>query len=106
MKKAELSNTKLILSGFLIVNLPVSIVILTTIYLLYSLTSLNFTESGIIGCAIAWILWEFLSKIWIKWALKRNVEENRLHKTGMYSLVLWKSDLKKIQAIKSKLDEK
>ncbi|WP_430399298.1 hypothetical protein [Flavobacterium sp.] len=103
MKKQELSNSKLILSGFLIVNLPVTIIIISTIYILYSYTSLKFTESGIIGCVIAWILWEFLSKVWIKWALNQDVEENRLHKIGMYSLVLWKSDLKKIQKINRKL---
>ena len=66
-------------------------------------TNFWFTESGIIGGGIGWIYWEFGSRYWIKWSLKRGVEKNRLHKIGVMSLVLWPSDFRKIEKIESEL---
>jgi hypothetical protein len=105
MENSKLSNLKLILSGLLIVNIPITIIILSSIYLLMTYFSLRFTESTIIGAAIGWGYWEFASRFWIKWSLQQGVEKKRLHKIGMLSLVLWKWDSEKIEKISSKLNQ-
>jgi hypothetical protein len=105
MKNSQLSNLKLVLSGLLIVNIPVLIVIFTSMYFLSDLTKFGFTEYGIISCAIGWIFWEFASRYWIKWCLLNGLEKSCLLKIGVASLVLWKSDEKKIEKIDSKLKE-
>lgn len=106
MKNSGLSNLKIILSGLVIVTIPVTIIILLTIYTLTTYTNFRFTESGIIGAAVAWVYWEFAALFWIKWSLKRGVEKNRLHKIGIWTLVLWPSDLKKIEKIELELQKK
>jgi hypothetical protein len=103
MKNSQISNLKLILSGLLMVNIPVIIIIFSSMYILSKVTKFNFTEYTILSGAIGWIFWEFASRYWIKWSLIRNVEKERLLKIGVYSLVLWKSDIKKIEKIDSKL---
>mgnify|MGYP006188956585 CR=1 FL=1 len=105
MKNSQLSNLKLVLSGQLIVNIPVIIIILSSMYILSEITKFNFTERVLIGGAIGWIFWEFASRYWIKWSLKQGVEKERLLKIGVSCLVLWKSDIKKIEKINSKLKE-
>ena len=105
MKKSQISNLKLILSGFLMVNIPVIIIIFSSMYVLSRTNKFNFTEYTIFSGAIGWIFWEFASIYWIKWALLRNVEKERLLKIGVSSLVLWKSDIKKIEKIDSKPKE-
>ncbi|MEW5677543.1 hypothetical protein ABGT15_14630 [Flavobacterium enshiense] len=106
MNNPQLSNLKLVLSGLLIVNIPVMIIIFSSMYFLSEITKLNFTERVILGCSTGWIFWEFASRYWIKWSLLRGVEKERLLKIGVSSLVLWKSDIKKIEKIDSKLNGK
>lgn len=102
---SKINNYKLVLSGFLIVNIPITFIMLTSIGVTLSFTNLNFTESLIIAFAIGWTYWEFASRYWIKWSLKRGVEKNRLHKIGIKSFVLWPSDMKKIEQIEAKLNQ-
>lgn len=105
MESFKLSNSKLIASGLIMVNIPVTIIILLVIYFLTTYTNFRFTLSVIIGVATGWIYWELGSRFWIKWALEKGVEKNRLHKIGIMSLVLWQSDLKKIEKIASSLSK-
>lgn len=98
-----MSNIKLALSGFLMVNLPITIIMILSMYFLTEITHFKFTEKLIISFALGWIFWEFASRYWIKWALLRKVDKQQLLKVGIRSLVLWKSDFKKIENIDSKL---
>jgi hypothetical protein len=100
-----MTDFKLILSGVFIVNIPVTIIMIACVSMIPSYTKLNFTESLIIAFVIGWSYWEFASRYWIKWSLKRGVEKNRLHQIGVKSLVLWPSDLKKIEKIETKLSQ-
>ena len=100
-----MTNSKLILSGLLIVNIPILIIMISCVNLIPSLTKLNFTESVIIAFVIGWTFWEFASRYWIKWSLKKGVEKHRLHKIGVKSFVLWKRDLEKIEKIEAKLNQ-
>ena len=76
--KTQLSNLKLLLYGLLIVNIPVIIIIFSSMYFLSVIAKFNFTERAILGGAIGSIFWEFASRYWIKWSLFRNVEKERL----------------------------
>lgn len=100
-----MNNFKLALSGFLIVNIPITFIMLTSVSVTLSFTKLNFTESLIIAFVIGWTFWEFASRYWIKWSLKRGIEKHRLHKIGIKSFVLWPSDMKKIEKIEAKLNK-
>jgi hypothetical protein len=100
-----MKDFKLALSGFLIVNIPIIIIMLACVSVIPSFTKLNFTESLIIAFVIGWTFWEFASRYWIKWSLKRGIEKDRLHRIGIKSFVLWPSDMKKIEKIEAKLNQ-
>jgi hypothetical protein len=85
----KLSTIELINRGWLWVNVPSIIIILTVWFCLVAYLELNGKISAIIGGAIGWIYWEFTIKKWIKWALDNNVEPDRLLKIGQLSLLLW-----------------
>ncbi|MBI3234608.1 MAG: hypothetical protein HYZ42_11305 [Bacteroidetes bacterium] len=104
MEKSRIGNLKIILSGILIVNIPVMIIILLSLFLLMTFAGTSFNISLLIGAAIAWSYWSYASLYWIKWCLIRGVEKERLHRQGMRSLVLWPSDLKRIESEESKLN--
>ncbi len=91
MTTNKISNSELILKGFLWVNLPVFIIIITG--WLTSITYFNVSNyaSILIGGALGWIYWELTIKKWVKWALENNVEPARLLKVGQLSLLLWNS---------------
>lgn len=101
----QLSTAQIIWKGYLMVNIPITIIICSIFFLAISFTKLGFTSSLIIGTAIGWIYWEFAVLYWIRWCLKNNVEKGRLHKLGVKSLLLWKRDLKKIQKIYIEINE-
>lgn len=106
MKNAPLTTFQLYASGQLMVNLPIVFVMLISVAIIKSYTSLKISEAAIISLLIGWTYWEFSSRFWIKWALKRNVEKDRLYKIGLRSLILWPSDMKKIEKIEARLSNK
>ena len=92
-----LSTIELINRGWLWVNIPSIIIILTVWFCLVAYLELNGKISAIIGGAVGWIYWEFTIKKWVKWALDNNVEPDRLLKIGQLSLLLWnKSTIDKV----------
>jgi hypothetical protein len=91
--------------GYLIVNLPVTIIIVVSAFLL-SYVVTNFSFALIIGAVLGWIYWEYFIDKWIVWAIQRNVEHKRLHKIGLYSLLLWPKDINRIEKIATKLNSK
>lgn len=88
-KNKDLSTMELINRGYLWVNIPSIIIILTVWFCLIAYLKVNGKISAIIGGAIGWIYWEFTIKKWVKWALENNVEPDRLLKIGQLSLLLW-----------------
>jgi hypothetical protein len=86
-----LSTIKLINRGWLWVNIPSIIIILTVWFCLVAYLQVNGKISAIIGSALGWIYWELTIKKWIKWSLDNNVEPDRLLKIGQFSLLLWNS---------------
>lgn len=86
----EKTTLEIIIKGYLWVNIPI-IIIMITIWLLLLKFSISNNVSILISFAIGWIYWEFTIKKWVKWALENNVEPDRLLKIGQYSLLLWNS---------------
>ena len=101
MNNNELSNQKLIINGWLWVNIPITMIVLVIWYCFTVYFEINNKFSLIIGFIVGWIYWEFMIKKWVKWALDNNVEPVRLLKIGKLSLLLWnRSTIDKV------LDEK
>ena len=89
MKDNKVSNQKLIINGWLWVNIPITSIILIIWYCLAVFFEINNKVSLIIGFSLGWFYWEFMIKKWVKWALNKNVEPSRLLKVGQLSLLLW-----------------
>lgn len=91
MQNKKTTDLELVIKGLLMVNLPVFIIIITG--WLTSITYFNVSNyaSILIGGALGWIYWELTIKKWVKWALEKNVEPERLLKVGKLSLLLWNS---------------
>ncbi len=90
-KNKGLSTIEIVNRGWLLINIPSTIIILVVWYCLAAYLEINGKISAIIGGALGWVYWEFTIKKWIKWALDNNVEPNRLLKIGQFSLLLWNS---------------
>lgn len=87
--KKQLSTLELINRGYLWVNIPAIIIIVSVWYCLVAYIELNGKISIIIAVVIGWFYWEFAIKKWVKWALDNRVEPDRLLKIGQLSLLLW-----------------
>jgi hypothetical protein len=86
---SQIKDSEIVLKGFTWVNLPVIIIIFSSLFLILSFTDLNFNKSVIVAGAIGWIYWEIAVMKWIKWALKNQVEKDKLFKLGQKSFLLW-----------------
>lgn len=89
MTNKELSNIEIINKGYLWVNIPAIVVIITVWFMLTAYIEVNGKISAIIGGVIGWIYWEFTINRWIRWALRNDVSPDRLFKIGKMSLLLW-----------------
>ncbi|MFZ4399463.1 MAG: hypothetical protein ACOYO1_05465 [Bacteroidales bacterium] len=82
----HITSIEIIMMGELIVNLPVLIIFLLPAILLFQL-GINWNVSIWIGVIIAWFAWHKLIKIWKQWAIKKNVERERLYLLGKLGLI-------------------
>jgi hypothetical protein len=62
MNNKEISNQELVTKGYLWVNIPSIIIILTVWFCLVAYLELNGKISAIIGGVVGWIYWE--SRYW------------------------------------------
>ena len=91
------TTAQIVLVGYLMVNIPITIIILGVAVFLVSHLDLGFFQCLLIGTVFGWIYWEIAVRKWIKWALMKNIDEHRLHKIGTRALLLWKRDIQKIK---------
>ncbi|MBN9284150.1 MULTISPECIES: hypothetical protein [unclassified Flavobacterium] len=89
MKNIEnISTLRLILIGYLWINIPLLLIIFCIAYISSSIFNLTFREGVIVGVVIGWIYWHYSIKFWILWALKSNVKSERLLSVGRSCLLL------------------
>ena len=88
--KNEVSAISLIARGYLIVNIPVTVIILVVWFGLWSILNLNYVISLLLGTMTGWYYWSFSIKKWIRWAKNGNADEERILKIGRIGLLLWK----------------
>lgn len=100
MENKGITKAQLILKGYLWVNLPIILLIITTWYCLTTFANLGTSTSVLIGTILGWLYWEFAIKKWIAWALRNKIKEEELLKTGKLYLLLWND--KPINEIKNK----
>ena len=75
-----------ILMGQLMVNIPVTIIILLIAGLLVYL-GLTLQWSVLAGALTGWYFWDKLLRYWKEWALKRGIEPVTLYKLGKWGLI-------------------
>ncbi|MEI8204374.1 MAG: hypothetical protein WCH34_15230 [Bacteroidota bacterium] len=85
-------NTKLptsfeiVLMGELMVNLPVLGIFLITA-LLCTLIGVVWNLSLLIGVFVGWFCWGKLINVWKMWALKRNIDREKLFRLGKIGFI-------------------
>jgi hypothetical protein len=103
-EKNKISNYQIQFRGQLYVNIPATLIILFSLFILTIYVDLSLNISVIIGGIFAWIYWTYALKNWIKWAaIENNVGHERLYKIGKNGLLLWNRDhLKQVVENKKK----
>lgn len=86
MKNSELSSGKIILMGQLMVNLPVTVIIILSVIILGKL-GLGWNLSAIAASGIGWFFWGKLVTKWKDWAVGNNVDRERLFRLGKLGLI-------------------
>lgn len=86
MANNGLSGLKIILYGQIMVNLPVTLVLIVSAILFVQL-GLDWNISLILGTGIGWYVWSKLLNKWKNWALNNGVERERLFKLGKFGLI-------------------
>lgn len=89
MNNRELTNAEVIVKGYLWVNLPIMIIIISVWFCLSQFTDLGTGVSALFGTAIGWCYWEISIKKWVRWCLDNDIDPDRLLKIGQISLLLW-----------------
>ncbi len=72
--------------GELMVNVPVTLIIIVAIIILNAITE-QWNLSVIISSCIGWIVWSKFLKNWVNWGIKNSIEKERLYKLGKYGLI-------------------
>jgi hypothetical protein len=84
----ELTDYQIGLKGQLLVNLPITIIILLSVLLLNSLDQ-NIGISILAGTFLGLFYWRFAAAKWVEWADKNNVDHDRLYNIGKSGLLIW-----------------
>ena len=80
------SSLKIILMGELIVNFPVVLVIVISTILFVQIGLGGFISMSA-AFILGWLTWSKLLDYWIKWALNRNTERDKLYRLGKLGLI-------------------
>jgi hypothetical protein len=81
--------TKVILIGWLCINIPITIVMLMGGYIAYSI-GYNYRIGVLLSFLPCWTYWSFTIPLWRKWALKECNDEEKLEKYGQLFLLTFK----------------
>ena len=87
----DVSVLRAIVTGQLIVNLPITIII-TGAAILFALNGWSLSLGAILGCVIGWLYWSYSIPKWRNWALAHGVNKEELSKWGRRTLLTWKED--------------
>ena len=86
MTNKEVSSFKIIMMGQAIVNLPVSIAIISTIIIMVYM-GCGIILSTLPGTLAGWMVWNKMLERWKIWALDRGVDRERLFRFGKLGLI-------------------
>ena len=87
----KVSLFKAIVLGQLLINLPITFLIIGCA-ILFICIGLNLSLGGLIGCAVGWLYWSFAIPKWRNWALGGGLDKDPLSKWGRITLLIWKED--------------
>ncbi|MEW5677474.1 hypothetical protein ABGT15_14280 [Flavobacterium enshiense] len=84
----KITDFQISMRGQLMVNLPVTIIIVVTSIFLSDM--LNDSRGTIfVGCVFGWVYWKIMTPKWVQWATNRGVDIERLYRIGKSGLLVW-----------------
>lgn len=81
---------KIIISGFLLVNMPVIILIILLLLIFLNLFDFSILLSGILTSLLSWFLWSKLLNIWILKMKNKGYTNKEIIQAGKLSLLFFK----------------
>lgn len=88
MNRRRISSGKVILIGHLIVNVPVTAIIVFTAVRCV-MAGLSFF-AGMLIRVVGWLYWSFVMPRWRRWALRNGADEDNLYKWSRLTLLTWR----------------
>lgn len=92
MDRPPISSARLLLHGWAVVNLPVTVLIL---FFFPALLSWDvpywFALAG--GAAVGWAYWAVAVKYWIRWSYRKGATAARIYSIGKPGLLVWNLEM-------------
>jgi hypothetical protein len=88
-ESGKLSIGSAILTGQLIINGPVIVIIVGSAWLGYSLLGKSWWILFIIGFVLSWLWWSFMGPRWRNWAVQKGAPAEKLHQAAVASGLGW-----------------
>lgn len=73
--------------GELIVNLPVSAIIILSAITCANIFKLGWSPSIIISSGIGWFFWDKLISVWVKWSKNKGLDPEKILHLGKIGLI-------------------
>jgi hypothetical protein len=83
----KVSSFKIILMGELIVNIPVTAVIIIVCIVSNTLFDLGWFATIVLSSGIGWVFWDKLIAVWVKWARRNGAGSERLFRLSKLGLI-------------------
>jgi len=83
------TTTDIIVKGYILVNIPVTVIILGIWYVLWKMLDVEYTISVLIAFSVGWFYCSVSIKKWIRWVSSFDMNNEQILKIGRLSLLLW-----------------
>lgn len=94
MEHRSISSARILLRGWLLVNVPVTILILIFFLILFA-WDVPYLLALLGGGAVGWIYWDMAVKHWIRWSHRNGATAERIYRIGKPGLLVWNLEMVK-----------
>jgi hypothetical protein len=102
MERRSISSARILLWGWVLVNIPVTVLILA-FFLVFSAWDVPYVFAVLGGGAVGWAYWAFAVKQWIRWSHRHGATAERIYNIGKPGLLVW--NLEMVQRVLSTVQE-
>jgi hypothetical protein len=92
MEHRSLSSARLLLQGWALVNIPVTVLILA-FFLILSSWDVPYLLALLGGGAVGWAYWEVAVKHWIRWSHRQGATAERIYGIGKPGMLVWNLEM-------------